>query len=59
MVDAVFNNFNFFINLKLTKEVKNINFEEMGNSLDWEFMMLDSVQDSLNKVKDDDEANEE
>lgn len=42
-VDAVFNNLNFWINMKPECEVKDLNFDEMDSSLNWEYVMLDTL----------------
>ena len=42
-VDAVFNNLNFWINMKPECEVKDLNFDEMDSSLSWEYVMLDTL----------------
>jgi hypothetical protein len=43
MIDAVFNNHNFWINMKPEMSVKDVNFEEMDTSLNWEYVMLDTL----------------
>ncbi|EGR33096.1 hypothetical protein IMG5_061790 [Ichthyophthirius multifiliis] len=43
-IDCVFNNMNFWINMKPECEVKNLNFDEMDTSLNWEYVMLDTLQ---------------
>ena len=42
-IDAVFNNMNFWINMKPECEVRNLNFDEMDTSLNWEYVMLDTL----------------
>ena len=42
-IDAVFNNKNFWINMHPEMEIKDINFEEMDTSLNWEYVMLDTM----------------
>lgn len=44
-VDAVFNNRNFWINMKLESKVADLNFDEMDNSMNWEYVMLDTMAD--------------
>ncbi|KAL4445104.1 hypothetical protein ABPG74_018832 [Tetrahymena malaccensis] len=56
-VDAVFNNLNFWINMKPECEVKNLNFEEMDSSLNWEYVMLDTLL--FNKGNGNDEEGNE
>jgi hypothetical protein len=42
-IDAIFNNKNFWINLDLQKEIKDINFEfENDNTGDWEYVMINN-----------------
>ena len=42
-VDAVFNNRNFWINMKLESKVADLNFDEMDTSMNWEYVMLDTM----------------
>lgn len=44
-VDAVFNNRNFWINMKIESKVADLNFDEMDNSMNWEYVMLDTMAD--------------
>lgn len=43
MVDAVYSNKNFWINMKPDCAVKEISFDDMDTSLNWEFAMLDTL----------------
>jgi len=43
VVDCVFNNHNFWINLNPEKEVKDVNFNIMDEDLEWEYVMLDTL----------------
>lgn len=45
-VDQVFNNKNFWINLKLSRHIDQVNFDTMdnGEADDWEYVMIDTVE---------------
>ncbi|CAD8043995.1 unnamed protein product [Paramecium primaurelia] len=51
-VDAVFNNRNFWINMKLESKVADLNFDEMDTSMNWEYVMLDTM---VEQAQQDDE----
>ncbi|CAK78642.1 unnamed protein product (macronuclear) [Paramecium tetraurelia] len=51
-VDAVFNNRNFWINMKLESKVADLNFDEMDTSMNWEYVMLDTL---VEQAQQDDE----
>ncbi|CAD8046319.1 unnamed protein product [Paramecium sonneborni] len=51
-VDAVFNNKNFWINMKLESKVADLNFDEMDTSMNWEYVMLDTM---VEQAQQDDE----
>jgi hypothetical protein len=54
-IDAIFNNRNFWINLDLNKEIKDINFEfENDTTGDWEYVMINTDE----KKGDDEDASE-
>lgn len=42
-VDAAFNNRNFWVNMKLESKVADVNFDEMDTSMNWEYVMLDTM----------------
>lgn len=42
-VDAVFNHKNFWVNMKYDCAVKDLNFNEMNTSMNWEYVMLDTL----------------
>ena len=52
-IDAVFNNHNFWINMHPEMPIKDINFDEMDTSLNWEYVMLDTIQFQTNTLHDD------
>jgi len=56
-VDQVFNNKNFWINLKMHKDISDIKFENMDNGEkdDWEYVMMDTVKFPNFEAQDDDE----
>ncbi|EGR28306.1 hypothetical protein IMG5_178860 [Ichthyophthirius multifiliis] len=54
-VDCVFNNKNFWINMQQNLNVKNLNFDEMDISLNWEYVMLDTLQFAAPPFQDDQE----
>lgn len=56
-VDQVFNNKNFWINLKLGKHIDQVNFDSMNNGEvnDWEYVMIDTVEFPTMKARDDDD----
>lgn len=42
-IDAVFNHRNFWINMKQDSKVADLNFDEMDSSMNWEYVMLDTM----------------
>ena len=58
-VDCVFNNKNYWINLQKNLPCKDINFEEMDSSTNWEFVMLDSINFGLSSAPGEEENGEE
>lgn len=58
-IDAIFNNKNFWINLDLQKEVKDINFEfENDNTGDWEYVMINNDEKKGEEEDGSDNENE-
>ena len=55
-VDGVFNDHNFWINMKPGLEVKDVNFDEMNTSMSWEYVMLDTINKGSNGNKENDEG---
>lgn len=60
-VDAVFNNRNFWINMKPGLDVKELNFDEMNSSVNWEYIMLDTINKNsgFGNLNEDGEKEEE
>lgn len=58
-VDAVFSNKNFWINMKPGLEVKDVNFDEMNTSVNWEYVMLDTINKGFSGQKDNEEGEKE
>ncbi len=58
-VDAVFNNRNFWINMKPGLEVKDVNFDEMNSSASWEYVMLDTINKGMGGAKEMEEGEKE
>lgn len=58
-VDAVFNNKNFWINMKPGLEVKDVNFDEMNTSVNWEYVMLDTINKGVGGQKELEEGEKE
>jgi hypothetical protein len=56
-IDAIFNNYNFWINLYPEKNIKDIDFN-LHNKDFWEYVMLNS-KNYNDDILDDDEANDE
>jgi hypothetical protein len=56
-VDQVFNNKNFWINLKVSQHIDQVNFDSMNNGEvnDWEYVMIDTVEFPTIKGRDEDE----
>ncbi|CAD8136523.1 unnamed protein product [Paramecium octaurelia] len=52
-VDAVFNNKNFWINMKLESKVADLNFDEMDTSMNWEYVMLDTLVEQSQQDDED------
>ena len=42
-MDSVFNHRNFWVNMKYDSPVRDINFNEMNTSMNWEYVMLDTL----------------
>ena len=56
-VEAIFNNRNFWINMEVKREIKDINFEfENDNTGEWEYVMINNDE---KKGEDDDGSGEE
>ena len=53
-VDAIFNNYNFYINLHLTKPVNEIDWN-LNKATNWEFVMLNSKDENDEEVEEEKE----
>lgn len=58
-VDCLFSNRNFWINMKPESQVKDLNFDEMNSSPNWEYVMLDTISNGNNGNKDAEEGEKE
>lgn len=58
-VDCVFSNRNFWINMRADSEVRDLNFDTLNTSPNWEFVMLDTLADVQKENQDVEEGEKE
>ena len=58
-IDSVFNNRNFWINLKPDVDAKEVSFENMDSSAQWEYVMLDTLTFGTYVMENEEEGGED